>query len=510
LAHVLFAGVIDRCKTVSEMFPNNIFIRDTGEQGMQVMIGGEVKFEPPRGSRPSIAMLANDATLRFGRQPHEALAIFSSRLGDGGEDVVPPHWSHDCTFSRVPDGVQVTIPVGPLGTQIVRVIRWGEEVWGALTQVAGGTTHTIKEGQIRFRSWTSDQIVFDVKEYKMNEKLDTQAPAWRRKISNLGGNDLLLTGKMFTLLSPVTHFLTLANKKINLHTENQKIERSSLYNSMYSSVPRVKIYGFPEVISAAMSVPVAQEQVRDLAWKVQGQNSDIYSSLVLTPHSLRLHAMQMYSNLAVHNTPKAKYFGSMERVVHQVDGTSAVRELPGPSHVVQNGIIAHAQMNGRVTSEFRKIKVIKAPRLPQQPPSEEPAAAPAPAVEAPAAPAAVETRVVGESHPINDIIWDKYQQSDAWACMSSADKAAIMKLGKFHPAPIVWFTVSYYECHCYGTWAWGLGSFDIVTHPYFSRVCPCRTLFSPPLEGLPPPATTCGKGSSTTESCRILSRRSGT
>jgi hypothetical protein len=143
--------------------------------------------------------------------------------------------------------------------------------------------------------------------------------------------------------------------------------------------------------------------------------------------------MQTFSNIEAFNTPSATYTAGREVEITKIDGSTMKIMMPGAYEVATDTTKSHSRMKSVVNKGFSKAKRLPCPAV----------GAPSP----PAAAAVVDSRVVGESQPINDIIWDKYQQDPAWTRLSSAERAAIKEgLGKFHPAPIEWFVVSHCEC----------------------------------------------------------------
>lgn len=277
------------------MFPDTLCISDTGDRGTQVVMGGEVIFEAHAGSNPSISTMINDARLRFGVSPTTPVAVFSNRcvvhgdshawfmgtytfqcksytcktsscscrLGDGGDDVVPYMADYSCTFKRRTDGrgVVVTIPNGPLGTEIVRDVAWGEELWCGIMKKGRPVLH----GQIKFVSWDSEGVVVEEKRYNMKDMLNAQHPAPLR--IKIAVKDLkhIIEGQMYTLLTPITHFLTLSTTNFNVHNLYQLLSRNNFFCTMYNMdyVPPMKIYGFLDAVAKAIAFPLAQQQVCD-------------------------------------------------------------------------------------------------------------------------------------------------------------------------------------------------------------------------------------------------------
>jgi hypothetical protein len=176
--------------------------------------------------------------------------------------VVPYMADHPCTFKPRVDGggVVVTIPKGPLGTPIVRDIDWGEEIWCSI----GNSRDPILQGQIKFQSWDDGAVKMEVKQYDMKEILDSQHPV--PELVRITNKDRL-SGLMHTLLTPITHFLTLAGEDSNVHNLFQLLSRNNFYCSMYNMeyVPPMKIYGFANAVANAIAFPSAQQQVREKA-----------------------------------------------------------------------------------------------------------------------------------------------------------------------------------------------------------------------------------------------------
>ncbi len=307
-------GIINRAEVFARAAPKGIHILDSGETEVVHCVYDAVTDTVARYQYVGLplSMVRADIILRHGYPMNTPCGVYSTRMMQGGEDVVMPlstfeAWIRPGAQEGV-DHVELNIR-GPRQDIIQRKLKFGEWMWGEVATAHNG----VRRGYFRLAR-RDGRVYAVVKEYDYERAAEEgfhldQVEEPREIGYQLDFSAGSVAARAAVLLGPLTDILLWASQSRNIQDLLQALERCNTHNTCLTALPKARIVALFQSFLRVLNHGLAQQQVFD-----QG---------------------------AAYNTEEAEYFGDFDVPVLYTDGSKKVRRAPGPHNLLTKAPVCH-------------------------------------------------------------------------------------------------------------------------------------------------------------------------
>ncbi len=314
-----------RVEALARHFHEGIHILDCGETGLthfrydrDIDTVSQVAY-----TGLSVAMVKAHVSMAYDYAPNAACGVYSTRILQGGEDVVMPLASFAATVVPLGDTDFFTLRIaGPAGP-IERVVAFGEWNWGEVP-VSGGTkrgefTLVRRDGRLVWAVRERDYLKASQPGHRLDELEEKAAEGYFADFSS--GSAAV---RVAVLLSPLTHILLWGD--VNAQNAGQGFGRAQCYNTCYTVLPRVKLIAREATLFNFLNFNRTQDMV--------------------------------FGHGAAFNTEQAAYPGDFGAHVMYTDGRRLDCVAPGVRSLLVDGKVCHRHELTPFRAEMRRTQEV--------------------------------------------------------------------------------------------------------------------------------------------------------